>query len=355
MPPTSNRLIGIDFTYMMALVGCVIYIYVFTMGDMLQNALTHSSFNAILDIFPALFFFLNGFTVTLTMRDRRISNRKLLAYLGKRGSVLFLVGLACCAWWPMNIFIASGLMYVLAPFVAQWNTVLLRVITLLTLLVGMVMLYIDVPSYTVYHLPTLEGGEIYNILGFVLFNGYFSVLPWFAFFFAGLLYGRTEIKPRGIFPPSSMLGLAFIVASYVVNVYAKGIDNDVGSVERSDIFILNMRLLFPSFIFYGIGICIIVANAFIFLFRQIPNGRLLKTVQAISAMKYSVLFIHLVIGSITLSSANLPFFSKRIILFIYVVIASFMTFYLTLLWRRRVNEQGPMEWLIKRISGSAKK
>ena len=79
MPQTSNRLIGIDVAYTVALFGCVVYGFSFTIGDWVLRTLTHTKFGIILDCFPALFFFLNGFTITLTMRDRRISNRKLLS------------------------------------------------------------------------------------------------------------------------------------------------------------------------------------------------------------------------------------------------------------------------------------
>ena len=185
MPQTSNRLIGIDVAYTVALFGCVVYGFSFTIGDWVLRTLTHTKFGIILDCFPALFFFLNGFTITLTMRDRRISNRKLLSYSGKRGAVLLFTGLIFCAIWPMNILVASGLMFMIIPFVAQWNIILVRVIMLLTVVFGIAMLYLDVPTNASYTMPSLEGGEIYNGMGFLLFNGYFSPLPWIVFFFAG--------------------------------------------------------------------------------------------------------------------------------------------------------------------------
>ncbi len=355
MPSNSRRLTGIDVAYAAAIIGCVIYGFWYTIGDKVLSSLTHTKFSLLLDSFPALFFFLNGFTVTLTMRDRKVSNRKLLGYLGKRGSVLFLVGLAFCYKWPMNIFIASGLMYVVAPFVAQWNTVVLRLITLLSILFGITLLYVDVPTFAEYNAPTLGGGEIYNILGFILFNGYYSILPWFSFFFAGLLFGRTEVRPRGILPPSSIVGLAMMIASYFINNFVKKIDNDVLLLQRSDIFFLNIKQLYPAFIVFSTGLSVVFINSLMFLFRNLENKKVLRTIQTISSMKYSVFFFHTAIGLLTMSASNLQFFSRRIVLFVYVILATSLTIYLTFLWKKRVSDQGPMEWLIKRISGSAKK
>lgn len=352
---SSRRLIGIDVAYGIAIFGCIVYGFWFIMGDKVTSVLTQTRFSIVLDVFPALFFFLNGFTVTLTMRDRRVSNRKLLAYLGKRGSVIFLIGLATCVIWPMNIFIASGLMYIAAPFVAQWNNVVLRLLTLLSILFGVVLLYIDVPTYSTYNPPTLGGGEIYNALGFLLFNGYYSILPWFSFFIAGLLFGRTEIRPRGILPPSSLVAIGLILLSFVVNRYSKKLDNDVVLIQRFDFFLLNIRLLYPGFTIYGIGVCIILLNLVMYTFRKLESRYWLKIIQTISSMKYSLFLFHTLVGIITLSAANLQFFTRKLVLFAYVILATFLTFYLIFVWRKRVSDQGPMEWLIKRISGSAKK
>ncbi len=355
MASSHNRLIGIDVTYVITILGCVVYAFFFIMGDKVQSSLSHSRFNVVMDCFPAMFFFLNGFTVSLTMRDRRISSRKLLSYLGKRGAILILIGLIFVVLWPMNMFIASGLMYFAAPFIAQWNNVLLRIFTLLVVVFGITLLYVDVPTHTLYSLPTLEGGEIYNALGFVLFNGYYSVLPWFSLFFAGLLFGRAEIRPRGILPPVSILAILMIFASFFVNRFAKKLDTDITVLQRSDIFFLNIRLLFPAFIVYSIGMSMLVLNTCIYVFRKIENKRFLKIIQTISSQKYSVLFWHTVIGSITLLATNVQFFSKKIALLIYVVLAVSLTLYLTFFWRKHVSEQGPIEWMIKRTSGSSKK
>ncbi|MCC6601071.1 MAG: hypothetical protein IT223_10410, partial [Crocinitomicaceae bacterium] len=93
--PKSSGLIGIDIAYLIALFGTMAGNCIFVLGGK-GPYLTQMHFFLVFDIFPALFFFLNGMTVTLTMRDKKVSNRKLLAYLGKRGAVFFIVGLIFC-------------------------------------------------------------------------------------------------------------------------------------------------------------------------------------------------------------------------------------------------------------------
>jgi hypothetical protein len=216
-------------------------------------------------------------------------------------------------------------------------------------------LFLDVPAHTTYTLPSLGGGEIYNGLGFLFFNGYYSLLPWVVFFFAGLVFGRSDVRPKGWLPPSSVIGVVLIGASFFVNRYAKILDTDALLLRRSDLFFMNIRLLFPSFCLYGIGLSIFLLNVNIYLFRRLSAPKLLKFVQTISSMKYSVVLFYTLIGVITLTATNVEFFSKRLALVIYVVLATVLTFYLPFIWRKKVTEQGPMEYFIKRISGSAKK
>jgi uncharacterized membrane protein len=146
-----------------------------------------------------------------------------------------------------------------------------------------------------------------------------------------------------------------IVASFFINRFAKKIDTDITVLQRSDLFFLNIRLLFPAFIIYAIGVSLLALNTSIYLFRKVENKRFLRTVQTISSQKYSVIFWHTVIGTITLLATNVQFFSKKIALLIYVALAMTLTLYLTFFWRKHVSEQGPIEWLIKRTSGSSKK
>jgi hypothetical protein len=141
----------------------------------------------------------------------------------------------------------------------------------------------------------------------------------------------------------------------IVNGYAKALDTDALFLRRSDLFFMNIRLLFPAFCLYGIGVSIVVLNACIFFFRKLSAAKLLRFIQTISSMKYSVVLFYTLIGALTISATNVEFFSKPIALILYVVLATVLTFYLPFLWRKKIAEQGPMEYFIKRISGSAKK
>ncbi len=355
MSSSANRLLGIEFAYVFALIGCLIYIYIFTIGDKVLSILSHLEYSVFFDVFPAMFLFLNGTTVALTLRDNRISRTKLLAYHGKRGSILFLIGLVFTVIWPMNIFIVCGLLYFLSQYISLWNNSLLRLLGVVLIGAGMFLLMADVPVSVVYKGPVLRGGNLLNLSGFLFFNGYFSILPWSVFFIGGLIYGRLNITSKGIMPPSSLFGLGLVAIAFLLNLYSDEVDAVLQMVQQGDSVLLRFRLNYLPFIFYALGVIVILVNAFIFFCGRGNQGRLVKQVQTISSMKFSVLLFQIFIGLITIAITNGPNFANRYVLLVYVIFATFLTLYLAILWKRRINELGPVEWVVKRISGSTKK
>ena len=142
----STSILGIDFGYALAILGCMFVNTIFIIGGKL-GSLSHVDYFIIFDFFPALFFFLNGTTVALSMRDKRVSSRRLLAYLGKRGSVLALVGILFSGSWPMNLFLASGIFFITSPFFSQWSNLVLRMLIIVLSLFAVMLINADVHTY----------------------------------------------------------------------------------------------------------------------------------------------------------------------------------------------------------------
>ncbi|MBL7941469.1 MAG: hypothetical protein JNM00_01800, partial [Flavobacteriales bacterium] len=122
----SSRLTGIDLAYVISTLVCMAIGFFFVSGDRL-HFLGHMHYFPLIDIFPAWFFFLNGMTLTLTMRDTKVSQRKLVSFNSKRGTVLLLIGLVFCLIWPMNIILLSGLLYIVAAYISRYSNALIRV------------------------------------------------------------------------------------------------------------------------------------------------------------------------------------------------------------------------------------
>lgn len=350
----STGLLGIDIAYLIALIGTMFSTSFFILGQRLFK-LDHEHYYIFFDFFPALFFFLNGLTVTLTMRDRRISSRRLLSYLSKRGSVLFIIGLLFMKSWPMNVFIASGIFYLLAPIFAQWNNLILRTLGVVSALMSVVMLNLDVSASVTFEGLKLNGAGFSDLLGFLFFNGYYSVLPWFTFFIAGMLFGRSSLRPRGYFPPMNIamvlgLGIAFIVEKYCSQIY--GVKDAFNIVNLP---LIGTKFYLPAQFIFALCLIILLMNLVLHAFRgEQPRNRV-KFLQNFSSSKYSVLFFHLFFTFLIISISTGVMFQERTMLIGTSIVVIILSLVLVNVWKNKLSSNAPIEWIIKRISGSTKK
>lgn len=350
----TTRLLGIDLAYIISLLGTMALSLFMVVGDRLIY-LNHEHYFPFLDIFPALFLFMNGLTTTLTLRDRRISSKKLFSFTGKKGSVLLLLGLAFSPFWPVNIFVCSGIAYMLAPYIVRYSTSILAVFGVIVGLFSIAALNYGVPSYVTYFGLELSGTGIKEFVGFLFYNGYLSILPWIVFFIAGLIVGRSQLQMKSILGPSNMIALAFILLGYLVQKYTANyyINREIIGIE-GNIILLKLKIYLPAFLLHGIGISILITNLCIYFLSMLEKKKIINILNSISGAKYSIYTSHLIIGVLTMAILNAESFSNKYVLLSYIVINISLSVWLILQWKKRINDLGPIEWLMKRLSSSAR-
>jgi hypothetical protein len=350
----SFGLLGIDIAYIIALCGTLFSASFFVMGGRLFM-LSHEQFFLFLDFFPALFFFLNGLTVTLTMRDKRISSQRLLYYLGKRGLVLLIMGFLFIGVWPLNLLFASGIFYILAPLFANWNNVILRTLGLAVAMSAILMVNLDVDTNVIFTGLDLSGLKFSSLFSFVFFNSYYSILPWICFFILGMLYGRNDLRLKGIFPPASILAIGAILLSIFVQKYSHAFYTEGDKTEYLHFFPFNVKFYMPSFIIFCLGAITLLMNTLIYVFRRDLDRQVVKKIQSISGSKYSIIFFHLLFSVIVISITNEITFRNKWAIFLLALGSVGISLAITLVWKNKISETAPIEWLIKRLSSSTKK
>ncbi len=351
----SQGLVGIDVAYTIALLGMMLSNVFFVIGDH-EHFLKHTSYFVILDFFAAFFFFLTGFTLSLGLRDRRVSSRRALSNTLKKGSGLFFVGLVFASGWAMNAFIACGMFFMLAAFIAKWSTMTLRIFSVLVLLLSMILVNIHMDTFpdAEFHSLKLQGAGVRELASFMLFNGYYSFLPWFFFFVVGMTVARGDVRPTGAFPPSSLGGILIIVLSFFVEIYSKKINAEVVTWSNMGYYPLNTKFFLPSFLLLETGICIVVLNALKYVYRKGEKSQFVQFSRDVATSKFSAYFFMLVFGSLVLWLFNSIIFHSAIILFLLNVVLCLLSLYLAIFWKKRFNSKPPMEWLIERVSNPTK-
>ncbi len=350
----SFGLLGIDIAYIIALCGTLFSASFFVMGGRLFM-LSHEQYFLFLDFFPAFFFFLNGLTVTLTMRDKRISSQRLLYYLGKRGLVLLIIGSLFLGVWPLNLLFASGIFYILAPLFANWNNVILRTLGLAVAMSAILMINFDVDTNVIFSGLDLSGLGFSSLFSFFFFNSYYSILPWICFFIFGMLYGRNDLRLKGMFPPASILAIGTILLSIFVQKNSHGWFAEGDKTEYLHVFPFNVKFYMPSFIIFCLGAITLLMNTLIYVFRRDLDRQVVKKIQSISGSKYSIIFFHLLFSVIVISITNEITFRNKWVIFLLAAGSVGISLAITLVWKNKISETAPIEWLIKRLSSSSKK
>jgi hypothetical protein len=344
---------ALDFLYVVALVGTMMSNVFFALGDRMHY-LSHDHLYLVFDFFPALFLFLNGVALSLTLRDKRISSRRTLSYNSKKGLVLLIVGLLFAKWWPINLFFITGFVYMMAPTITEWNNIILRVLAIFILLVSMVFLNMEIPATVEIKSLTLQGTGWQQLVAFFAYNGYYSIMPWAVFFILGLLHGRTDLRPKGILPPSSLVGLVLMVGSLVLEAYCAVVYSFDHNKTGVTLPILKLKMFLPAFLMFTAGSVVVVFNFANYLLRNIENFKLIKWIQGNSASKYNTYFFVMIIGSLLNIIFNDVLFTRTWIIILLAVGLTIASVYLTGFWKRKFTGKTPMEWLVKRIAGSTK-
>lgn len=350
----NSSILGIDFSYAVAVVGTMMAGTLITIGTKV-GLLSHIHYFLFLDFFPALFFFINGATLSLSMRDKRISNRRLLSYMSKRGLFLMGLGALFVSSWPMNLFFACGTFFLVAPLFANWSNLILRMAIVLFSLFAVVLINSDVHTFPEYGKLELQGAGLSDVAAFLFFNGYYSVLPWGLFFIAGILYGRGEMRPRGILPPLSLIALAGLIASFFVQKYAIELYNESKPDSISSVFPFAFKFLLPAFIIYMISALVLFTNTSVYLLRKGLPDNVSKFIRLIAGSKYSIYMFQLIVGFVLVKTFNLNEFRDKSLLIFFAIVTVVSAIVIVHYWKKKINDMAPIERLMKRISGSAKK
>jgi len=369
---SSNREIkGIAISYLLAIVGTILSNETFVLKDILYVLKSTPPYRNTEEIyfiwfgfFPALFLFLNGYTMTLAFKSKKQSKSRLMGHYSRRGLVLLALGLLFVGFWPANILVIAGICFFVSPLFIRWDSVFLQGLLFSVILLSSVLGNLDIPIY-----PSFAGIKILdvnamNFIGFLFFNGYYSVLPFISFFILGIVYGKSSTKVRGWFPPVAGLGAVIMIAGITVQPFLNNLFGDIGELNVFSNNLMGIRFHSFSFVLFESGLVLIAVSAinnFGKKWNETEFGaKMIGWIDRFSSSKYTLYFFVCLQTAIMWSlvkggnQARIYWFKSVYILVPASLAMLTVSFLLVLWWKRKVTEKAPVEWLLKNISGSRK-
>lgn len=196
----SDRLIGPDVTRALAMTGVVAMNYI-GYSILLGARRPSDGWQAFFDPwtgplatrFAATFVVVAGIGATLLARrgPRRAMRLRFLS----RGAVLYIVGLGFDLMWNGSILPYYGALFMLAALIITWSTSALIALGLVAAIAaGAINAWaVDTPSSTWLTDPAAWSPE--GLWFGIWVNGTHPLLPWLAFFTAGIVLGRVMTQP----------------------------------------------------------------------------------------------------------------------------------------------------------------
>jgi hypothetical protein len=307
-----------------------------------------------LDWIVGVFLFVLGVGASIQLRNKFINQKKASANNMRKGLIFFVIGLVFLSW-GMNIFIIIGASFIVSGLFRKTDGIVLHGLSLFIIFISMVLINLDIPFRLGYFGIDFQNDGLVKLAAFLLFNGYYSFFPWVAIFLSGMAVGKGALRPRGFFPPSSLVAILIIAAGFLVDRYCEGLYPQMDMYRAKFLFPFDHLIYQPSFMLFIIGFSWLLINFVNHFFTFIHAERTLELIKDLSYQKYSILFFFyffctLFILGFAHSGTIIVGFSFPLTLMISLIILYISIMFIMKLWKKKVNKYTPVEWLIKSVS-----
>lgn len=356
----SKRITGIDVSRALAVIGMIIVNFKIVFGG--EGPEWVKTFA---DLFTgkaaAAFVVLAGVGIALMtnsslqpgmesiFKERRLK-------IAKRALLLFLIGTSYLVIWPADILHFYGIYMLITLLLLRSNEKII-----LGIAIGMILVYpitMAIWDYeTAWNFTTLKYADLWSVNGFVrnlFYNGFHPVLPWTAFMLIGLWFGRKDLTNNAFVKKTFQVSVGYflgIQALSYLSIHLLGGGNPEQIKEL--IIVLGMSPMppLPIYMFNGIAFAIALITGCILLCNRFSGNWLLSALQKTGQLALTFYVAHVLIGMGIPEALNSTGMGQYSIVFSlgYAVLFSVCCVLFAVIWSR-FFKQGPLEWLLKRLT-----
>ncbi len=357
----TKRIIGLDIARALAIVGMVVVNFNVVMaGDVSAPGWLRFLVVSLEGRAAATFVVLAGIGASLGSRRQRLSGdrneqRRSRITLAKRALFLFVFGWLFFPIWPADIlhfygvYLAVGALLLFAPNrTLLWTAVAAAAVSFLFILAF--------DFFANWNLDDLSYRNLATPVGFVrnlFFDGLHPVFPWLVFYLFGMWLGRTDLRDPAW---RRRIVLAATAALVVVETAAWAVLGPKGSRAEglSDeawqwLFSVEMLPPMPLYLIAGIATACLVIVGSIVVGERVRESITWPLV-ATGQLALTLYVAHVIVGMGVLEAMgrlenqSLPFIVSASLVFCGVAV-------IWSTWWRSKHQRGPLEWLMRRLSG----
>jgi uncharacterized membrane protein YeiB len=356
----NNRIIGIDVTRAISIIGMIIVNFKLVLGG--QGTKWMENFAGFFDgKASATFVTLAGVGIAL-MTNSAIKNgdftklKKIKISILKRCFFLFILGLSYFLIWPADILHYYAIyMSILLLFINASNKILLLMTGFLILLFPILMSFFNYGE--AWDFETLAYKDFWTPIGFIrnlFFNGFHPVIPWLAFMFLGLWFGRQDLMNEKFLKKTFVFSLILFVAMYVISYVSINILSE-GKEQSKEVFNFFLGLEpmppLPIYMLTGCSFSLMLISSCILLSSKYEANFLVQSLHKTGQLALTFYLAHVIIGMGVIEEINPSKMGKYPIDFTlpYAMFFGLLCVLFAVIWTK-YKKSGPIEWVMRKLT-----
>jgi uncharacterized protein len=356
----KNRIIGIDVARAISIIGMIIVNFKLVLGG--EGTKWIESFASFFDgKASATFVTLAGVGIAMMTNSAFKTGdveklKKSKIQILKRSVFLFILGLSYFLIWPADILHYYAIyMSILLLFLNASNRMLLILTGLLILLFPILMSFLD---YGIaWDFKTLGYHDFWTPIGFIrnlFFNGFHPVIPWLAFMFLGLWYGRQDLMNEMFLKKTFILSFILFLTMHLISFLSIEILSERQQQSQAvfkQILGLEPMPPLPIYMLTGCSFALMLISFCILLSRKYETNFLIQSLHKTGQLALTFYLAHVIIGMGIIEEINPSKMGKYPIDFTlpYALFFGILCVVFAVIWLK-YKKSGPLEWLMRKLT-----
>ena len=356
----NKRIIGIDVARAISIIGMIIVNFKIVFGG--QGTKWMENFAEFFEgKASATFVTLAGVGIAL-MTNSAIKNgnleklKKSKYQILKKSLFLFIIGLSYFLIWPADILHYYAIyMTILVLFLNVSNRTLLIIVGVFILLFPILLFFFNYEKE--WNFETFSYSGFWTPTGFIrnlFFNGFHPVIPWIAFMFLGLWFGRQDLVNQQFLKKTFIISFIIFLIMHCIS-FASIKFLSAGQPDTKElvtqIFGLQPMPPMPIYMLTGCSFALMLISLSIIVSNKFETNFLVQSLHKTGQLALTFYLAHIIIGMGIINEINPNKIGKYTIDFSlpYALIFSILCIVFAVFWTK-YKKAGPLEWLMRKLT-----
>ncbi len=356
----TKRVVGIDVARALAIIGMIIVNFKIAFGD--KGNEVYKLFAGIFEgKAAATFVVLAGIGVAFMSNNVVESNDKVKLKntrirIAKRAIFLFVIGLLYTPIWIADILHFYGIyMLITLLLISSSRELIFSSGLLLILIYPLLMLFLQYD--TGWNFATFVYSDFWSVSGFfrnLFYNGFHPVIPWTAFMFLGLWFGKQDLSNEKFIKKTMLVSIGIFItmlllSEFLITVLSEG--DQATILELKQVLGTSPMPPLPIYMISGSSIAIFIISTSILIAKKYESNFIIVALTKTGQLALTFYVAHVIIGMGIVEFIDPEKMGKYSIEFsiIYALLFSVFCILFAVIWSKH-KKTGPLEWVMRKIA-----